>query len=195
MSMRLKLLLACILTLTAGGMLHAADRVDVPNLQSPSSLSVTPVDNIDLSPGAPAAALVKSADLRANYNCWLRVYIVEPESRWADNTSYYHYEFGFLDFGIDTALSIPYLGSYETTRSWTCPIGLVSIDSSNIMVMAVLFNQEDGGTNYSDPPTGSPFTIHTSDAAASAIPGVPGYDTAYGGNTHTVFVEEATATT
>ncbi len=195
MSMRLKLLLTCILTLTAGGMLYAADRVDVPTLQSPLSQIATPVENSDLSSGAPIAAAVQSADSRANYNCWLRVFVVEPESRWADNTGYYYYDFGFLDFGIDTALSLPYLGSYQTTRTWTCPLGLGHIDSSNIMVMAVLFNQESGGTNYSDPPASSPFTIHAADAAASAIPGVPGYDTAYGASTHTVFIEEATATT
>lgn len=195
MSMRLKLLLVCILMLTAGGMLHAADRVDVPCVQAPLSQSVTPVDNAALSTDVPVTASVQSADSRANYNCWLRIYVVEPQSRWTDYSNYYHYEFGFLDFGLDTALSLPYLDTYQTTRTWTCPSGLVKIDSANIMVMAAVFTQEDGGTSYSYPPNSSPFTIHAANAAAAATPEVPGYDTAYGSSTHTVFVEEATAQT
>lgn len=195
MIMRLKLLLTCVLTLTAGGLLFAADRVDVPILQTPVSQIATPVDKGDVSSGEQILAPVLNTSSRANYNCRLRIFVVEPTSRWTDNTGYFHYEFGFLDFGIDTALSLAYQESYETTRSWTCPSGLVSIDSANIMVIAVVFNQENGGTNYSDPPSGAPFTIHAADAAAAAIPGVPGYDTAYGASTHTVFLEEATATT
>lgn len=195
MIMRLKLLLTCILILAASGMLLAADHVDVPNLQTPLSKIATPVEKGDVSAGDQILAPVLSTGSRGNYNCQLRIYVVEPTSRWTDNTGYFHYEFGFLDFGIDTALSLGYQESYETTRSWTCPSGLVSIDSANIMVIAVVFNQENGGTNYSDPPSGAPFTIHAADAAAAAIPGVPGYDTAYGGSTHTVFLEEATATT
>ncbi len=192
MSMRLKLLLTCILMLTAGGMLYAADRVDVPTPQAPILQSVTPVENIDVSPETATTTAVKSADSRANYNCWLRVYMVEPKSRWTDYSNYYYYDFGFLDFGLDTALSLPYQGTYQTTRTWTPPVAVGTIDSSNIMVMAALFNQEDGGTNYSNPPSADPFTIHAANAAAAAIPGVPGYDTAFGPSTHTVFVEEAT---
>lgn len=195
MSMRLKLLLMLIVMLAAGGMLYATDRVEAPTLQSSQSQFVTPVESGDISSGIATAAAVKSSDSRANYNCWLRIYFVEPVSRWADNTHYYYYEFGFLDFGLDTALSIPYLGTYETTRTWTCPIGLVKFDSSNIEVMAAVFNQESGGTGYSNPPSNNPFTIHAVDASAAAIPGVPGYNTSDATSTHTVFVEEATATT
>lgn len=192
MIMRLKVLLTFISILAAGGLLHAADRVDASATQTPLLETVTPLDNGVISTESPAAAAVPSADSRANYNCWVRIYIVEPESRWTDYTNYYYYDFGFLDFGIDTTLSIPYMGTYQTTRTWSCPQGLGQIDSANIMVMAAVFNQEPGGTNYSDPPSGNAFTIYAADAAAAAIPGVPGYDTAYGGNTHTVFLEEAT---
>ena len=192
MTMRLKLLLTCILTLAAGGLLSAADRVDVPELQTPLSQIATPVANITASSGEQVLAPLQSTSSRVNYNCWLRVFVVEPHSRWTDNTGYYHYDFGFLDFGLDTSLSLAYQESFESTRNWTCPTGLGSISEDNIMVIAVLFNKESSGVNYSDPPSGAAFNIYGADAAASATPGVPGYDTAYGNSTHTVFLEEAT---
>jgi hypothetical protein len=192
MTMRFRLLLTCILTLAAGGLLLAADRVDVPIPQTPGASMVTPVDGSDISTTEQILAPATSPSSRANYDCRLRVFVVEPTSRWTDYTGYYHYEFGFLDFGIDTAMSLAYQQTYQTNRNWTCPSGLGSIDGDNIMVIAMLYSQENGGTNYSNPPSSNPFTIHVVDAAAAAIPGVPGYDTAFGGSTHTVFIEEAT---
>jgi hypothetical protein len=134
-----------------------------------------------------------------NYDCRLRVYVVEPESRWTDNTGFYHYDYGFLGFGLDSLLSVPYQQPTEVTGTWdVSQSSFVSdIASDNIMVIAVLFNAQDDGTGISDPyyddPYGSPFTIYPVDAAAGATPGNPGADVAVGGSTHTVFIEESTS--
>jgi hypothetical protein len=131
---------------------------------------------------------------RADYNCFLRVYVVEPVSRWKDNTNFYHFDFGFLGFAHDTTLSLAYQETYQETKTFDSLTSGYGFTEDNIMAIAVLFNADDYHTAYSDPPSGSSFTAYHVDAAAAATPGVPGYDTAYGVYTHTVFIDEATRT-
>lgn len=128
-----------------------------------------------------------------DYTGTLRVFIVEPSSRWQDNNGM-KYEFGFLDFAMVSTLSIPYLGTYEETQTWTA-VGTQfnSITQDNVMAQAVVYNSV-GVRNYSDPPSGSPFDAYYVDAAAQASPGVPGSNIVDGSSTHTVFIEEGTAT-
>jgi hypothetical protein len=162
----------------------------------------TAVENYDL-PESSSTHLTLSADSRGNYNGNLKVYMVEKESRWKDYTNYYHYERGFLDFAFDTVLSLPYHQTYQQTKiwdaraaGWASDADSVYIRENNMMAIAVLFNSESDGINHSDPyyddPEGAPFTIYPVDASAEATPGLPGYDTAYGSSTHTVFIEEGT---
>lgn len=186
-------LTACIIVVAAGTSVLAADRSDDTDASSPGSRFVTPPVIIDNGIREPMAVPSAAPLSRGNHNCDLRVYIVEPVSRWKDYSNT-NYEFGFLDFGMDTSLSLAYQETFQTTRAWHSPLGIGDVASDNIMVIAAIFSQEDGGTNYSDtlPVQGYPFTIHTADAAATATPGNPGWDTAYGGFTHTVFIEKAT---
>lgn len=127
------------------------------------------------------------------YEGYLRVYIVEPVSRW-DNKDRNSFHFGFLDFAFDDTLSIEYLGTFSDTFIWNGDqAGYGNIKESNIMVIAAVFDQESY-QGYADPPFSNPFEAHYVDASAGAIPSNTGYNTVTEDFTHTVFVEEAVVT-
>ncbi|HDS01033.1 MAG TPA: hypothetical protein ENO22_13610 [candidate division Zixibacteria bacterium] len=132
---------------------------------------------------------------RALYACQLKVYVVEPVSRYRDYGGH-NYEFGFLDFAIDTALNLDYQVPFNKTATWDpAQNGIGTIDGSNIMVIAVIFNHMEGFPQFSyiyQGDTGDPFTAYLADACAAAIPGQTGYNETTGGYTHTVFLEECT---
>ena len=129
----------------------------------------------------------------SSYNGRLRLYVVEPTSRW-DNDDRDPYHFGFLDFAFDDTLSIPYHDTYSNTIIWDGnQAGYSNIKETNIMVIATVFNPEIN-KGYSDPPFGNPFDAYYVDATAGAKPGETNYNTVNENFTHTVFVEEATAT-
>ena len=74
------------------------------------------------------------------YNGQLRVYIVEPVSRWynADNDPYH---FGLLDFAIDEELSIEFQDTYTNQVTWDASeAGYSQVSENNIMVIATVFN-------------------------------------------------------
>jgi len=131
---------------------------------------------------------------RGQYQGNLRVYVVEPDSRWAnqDGGSWYN---GFLAFACDTMLSLNYQEQFNKSLSWTPVASLSPIDESNIMVIAVMFNKMEGHTSNSNypPDDDGEFIAYYADAAASAIPGETGYNDAAGEYTHTVFLEELCA--
>jgi hypothetical protein len=137
------------------------------------------------------------ADGRAPYFCQLKVYIVEPISRYRDNNGI-NYEFGFLDFAIDTALNLQHQIPFNKTVTWDPDLNEISggISESNIKVIAVFFNHIEGFPQYSyiQPgyPVDDPFVAYHADACAAAEPGETGYNEVAGGYTHTVFLEEAT---
>lgn len=155
----------------------------------------------------PAGDLNATAGFDVPYSCNLKVYMVEIESRYKDNTNYYRYDYGLLDFAFDTVLNLGYEETFQQTKIWDAKAaGFASnadsifVTQENMMAIAVVFNEVPDGVNYSDPwrdyhPLGAPFDIHNVDACAAATHGSPGYDTAYGSSTHTVFVEEGTAYT
>jgi len=185
------LLAACFITLITGSLGWASDRVDLGKFGPVSSFPATGLQIAGYPSWQPVTAdLEKSA--RSNYNAFLRVYIVELTSLVYFDNNGLPYDFALVDFGLDTLVSVPYLDTHQITKT-VHHNGIVA--ENNIGVIAVLFNAASGGTNYSDPPTGAPFTIHYVDAAAKATPGHPGFDTAYGAYTHTVFLEEATSMT
>jgi hypothetical protein len=119
------------------------------------------------------------------YNGHLRIYIVEPESRWEDYTGV-PYHFGFIDYAFDNTISINYLETYEDTIFWS---GDVTED--NVQVIAALFNSQPN-LGFSNPPENKPFEAYGVDASATATPGNIGYNTVTEEFTHTVFIEEAT---
>lgn len=130
---------------------------------------------------------------RSDYDGYLRIYVVEPTSRWSDHSAR-KYEFGFLDFAFDSLISLPYLETFHTTRTWnSADDGFGAIAEDNIMVIAAVFNSE-GHQAYSDPPTGAPYTAHYVDAAAASTPGVPGSNYSDATHSHTIFIEEGSAT-
>jgi hypothetical protein len=127
------------------------------------------------------------------YEGRLRVYIVEPRSRW-DNYDHDPYHFGFLDFAVDEAISINYLDTYTKQITWDSLNAGYNVFENNIMAIAGVFNSEVN-KGYSDPPLGNPFDAYYVDASAGATPGNTGYNTVNEDFTHTVLVEKATSTT
>jgi len=125
----------------------------------------------------------------SNYETNLRIYVVEPVSTDWDMYSGMPYHFAFLNYAYDTTLSLQYLEEFDRTVSASVP----GKTEDNIMVIAVLFNgQTEQG--YADPPFSNPFDAHYVDAAAGATPFESWPNTVTQDFTHTVFVEEGTAT-
>jgi hypothetical protein len=121
------------------------------------------------------------------YNGYLRIYIVEPESRWImENGDPYHYS--FLDFAVNEEISID--DSYNKNVTWN-PNQADGIDEENLMVIAAIFNS----TSYERfSYVNHPFDAYFVDAAAGAIPDSIGYNKVTNEFSHTVFIEEGTAT-
>jgi hypothetical protein len=129
----------------------------------------------------------------SEYAGTLRVYIVEPTSRW-NNYDGEPYHFGFLDFAVDEKLSIEYLDSYSKQVTWNAQDSDIdNINQNNIMAIAAVFNPQ-AYEAYANPPRSNPFDAYYVDAAAAATPGNTGYNTKNEEFTHTVFCEEVTST-
>jgi len=129
---------------------------------------------------APPTAPANSGDKsRALYNCELKVFMVEMESRYKDSQQK-RYGNGFISFAIDTSVSLAYQETCEVTKIYDLGItGFVInnpdsiwVNQTNMKAIAVVYNSESGGTGISDPyyndPQGAPFTIHFADACAGA---------------------------
>ncbi|MEM4257904.1 MAG: hypothetical protein QXL17_01970 [Candidatus Thermoplasmatota archaeon] len=123
------------------------------------------------------------------YTGRVRIYIVEPVSRWKmANQEYYH--FGFLGFAYNNQISINYGETFDQTITWD---GDSLVNENNIMVIAAVFNPERY-PGYARPPSQNPFDAYYVDATAGARPGQTGYNRIQENFTHTVLVEESTAT-
>ena len=96
--------------------------------------------------------------------------------------------FSSLTSLFDEDLSINYLDTYEDTATWNG-----DVSEGNVIVMAAVFNVVSHKA-YAYPPSRNPFDAYYVDAAAAATPGNTGYNTVIENFTHTVFVEEGTAT-
>lgn len=140
------------------------------------------------------ASIGKSENINlGTYKGQLRVYIAEPQSRF-DNDDRDPYHFGFLDFAIDETLSIEYLDTYVKEVTWVAQdAGFNNVRENNIIAIATVFNPEIN-TGYARPPSQNKFDAHYVDAAAGATPGETGQNEVTEDFTHTVFVEEGTAT-
>lgn len=162
-------------------------------------------DTGDESP-AIAAPVNAENQSRAVYNCDLRVFMVEKESRYKDSQGK-PYGNGLISFAFDTSLSLAYQETYQETKLYDLGItgfvinnpDSIFVNQDNMKAIAAVYNSEYGGTGISDPyyndPQGAPFTIHFADACAGATHGNPGADVADGNTTHTVFIEEGTTHT
>ncbi|MFQ5452676.1 MAG: hypothetical protein ACE5D6_00630 [Candidatus Zixiibacteriota bacterium] len=130
---------------------------------------------------------------RANYNGIVRVFLVEPTSRWQDANGV-NFNFGFLDFPLITGVSIADKETWGETVTWdAAAAGYGDITINNIMAIVVV---SDAEAHPSDayPPYGFYYDAYYVDATVSATPGVPGQIAVTPGFTHTVFIEEGTST-
>jgi len=104
------------------------------------------------------------------------------------------YHFGVIDIPCNEELLIPGQEQYEKIFTWDASAaGFADVTQDNIMVMAAVFNSEVH-QGYAYPPSGNPFDAYYVDAAAAATPGKIGYNFKNLTFSHTVFVEEGTAT-
>lgn len=142
-------------------------------------------------PVAPAvsAPVENSA---AAFGGTLRLFIVEPNSRWSDhNGQQFHY--AFMDLALDSAVTIADGSRTILSRTWLASSsGFSGYNRDNIMVMAVLF-EDDVHNGYSDPPLGGLFNAYYVAATAAARPGACDSNNTSGNSTHTAFLEEASA--
>ncbi len=153
---------------------------------------------------SPAGALVVLAlglivalgavgEATASFEGTLRVYVVEPESRWLDRYGG-AYAYGFLDFAMISDLSLSD-SIWQGTSTWSAATaGFSGVTQNNSMVIAVLFSNI-GEQRDAAPPLEVYYTSYPVQAAAAATPGNPGSNLVSEGYTHTVFIEEGTATT
>lgn len=148
-----------------------------------TTMAMGTFDEINASNKIPYSENIDGAPYRGH----LRVYVVEIISRWSDYSGE-PYHFGFMDFAYDDSLEIDYLDTYTDSITWSG-----DVEGDNIMVMAATFNPV-AHQGFSNPPAGKPFEAHYVDAAAGATPGNTDYNTVTENFTHTVFIEEGTAT-
>ncbi len=112
------------------------------------------------------------------YDGMLRVYVVEPVSRWKDNEGK-PYNFGFLDYAINEEISLDANGEMRKEVVWDGKAEGYEISKDNIMAIAAIFNKE-GVTRYSDPPNNNrPFVAHFVDACVGAKPAADNPPTLY----------------
>lgn len=153
----------------------------------------TPIDRSAFALEESTTSPVVVSSSRDSYHGILRIYIEEPISRYRDFTNK-NYHFGFLGFAVNQEVSVNDGEVLSDTVIWNVG-SLGAVSQSNIEAIAVLFNAE-GHAAFSSPSDNTfPFTAHYVDAAASSLPGIVGIDDASGSYTHTVFLEEATAST
>ncbi|MFH2056604.1 MAG: hypothetical protein ABIJ61_11645 [bacterium] len=129
-----------------------------------------------------------------SYSYELRVYVVEDSSRWKDDTNR-PYDFGFLAFAVDQDVELTYTDTFTTSAVFDgSQYGYGTIVEPNISVIAVVFDSEWSWANAYPGHSGYQFQSHRVQTSAKAKSGETGYDNHSGGYSHTVFIEEGTAT-
>ena len=129
----------------------------------------------------------------AAYTGSMKVHIVELVSRWKDDAGL-EYENAHLSYAILNDLNIPDATIWDTTMTWdgsTRNCSDVTLD--NIGAVVAVFNDVDVVSD-AYPPNGYMYIAHHNDASAMAYPFSPGKNETAPDFTHTVFVEEGTAT-
>ena len=127
------------------------------------------------------------------YTGKLKIYVVEPVSRW-NNYDGEPYGFGFLDFAYDGSLNIEYMETSQVEVEWDpAEAGYSGVSEDNIMAIAAVFNPvpQEG---HAYPPFRNPFDAYYVDACAAARPGEKGVNERGDNVTHTVLIETGTAT-
>ncbi len=131
---------------------------------------------------------ITEAGEKTAYAGKLRIYVMEPSGRWKYDNGGATIEHAFVGFAVDEVLCLR--DSYSGSVVYYTPF---TVTSGNIAAVGAVFNPTPHAA-YADPPSANPFTAYWVDACATAKPGIPGTDTASLGYTHTVMVEQGTAT-
>jgi len=140
------------------------------------------------------AANLEGDEIKDAYTGEIRLFIVEPVSRYYDATSS-QFNFGFIAYGMFETLNITDGGLWENSTHLNLDgAGWGDVLPDNVKVIAVVFNST-GITTDSYPPNGQYFDAHYADATAAALPGEIGRNYTGDGYTHTVFLEEGTSDT
>lgn len=130
---------------------------------------------------------------KALYNGSVRIHIMEPVSRWKD-ASQKSYENAHLWYPLMTTFSVEDLSTWDTTVTWIgADHGFSNVSVDNIGAVGVVFNASYEVCD-AYPPNGYWFTAYYADASATAHPGEPGQNMTPDGYTHSVYIEEGTAT-
>ncbi len=119
----------------------------------------------------------------------LKVYVVEPLSRWGEVDGS-PYPFALLDFAYDKDIEVS--DSLTKDISWN-PYYVGNVNADNLMVIAVLFNEQSEIRYSSSNNQQRPFDAYFTDASAATIPDNTGYNTVNEEFTHTVFIEKGSA--
>ncbi len=173
-----KIILIAIIVLMCSGSLLAETNQN----NNVSNQIVDTSDKLDFSKANPE-----------DYIGWLRIFVVEPVSRWLDDQGQ-NYHYGFLDFALDSILILPDGSRSYTSFDWDASLsGFGDITGDNIMVVAAIFKTTPHQA-YSFPPNFNPFTAYYSDAVASAANGEVDSNKTAPGFTHTVLVEDGSNT-
>jgi len=140
--------------------------------------------------GTPADAVMVQSPQDA-YSGTLRLYIVERFSRYPNSLGVPH-DNGFLDFATIENFAVADGATWESNITWDAT-PFDGVIPNRMRAVAVIANQETFSGD-ADPPTGRAFTGNRVDAAASASIGVPAFNETGSNFTHTVFIEEGSAT-
>ena len=133
------------------------------------------------------------------YSGMIRVYVVEPVSRWSDSDNR-PYHNGFLAFVLEDSVYLAETDTLTWELEWDGhhyfddddqPFD--DVEENNLQVVAAVSNS-DGYPGYSDPPSDYEFTVYEIDACASANCGSTGYNFLTNDFTHSVLVEDMTST-
>ncbi len=130
---------------------------------------------------------------KAAYVGSIKVHIVEPVSRWNDLTGN-AYDNAHLVYPMVTDLNIADATIWDTTITWDgSTSGFSNLSSENIgTVVAIFTSAFEICDAY--PPNSYYYYAYYADASASARPNQPGMNRTSAGFTHSVYIEEGTAT-
>ena len=123
----------------------------------------------------------------------IKVHIIEPDSRWQDD-SRVNYDNAHLDYIVLSNLNIPDASVWDTTVIWDgALVGFGDVTSNNIGTAVAVF-EDNNEICDADPPNGNWFFANYAVASAMAYPGINGKNETSPTFTHTVYIEEGSAT-
>ncbi|MEW5925120.1 MAG: dockerin type I repeat-containing protein [Candidatus Zixiibacteriota bacterium] len=146
----------------------------------------------------PAQTPADTPEAGKGYLGRLIIYMVEPDSRWETYTPDQYYHNGFIGFAYDSTFDLTAVGgTLDRTISWHPISAYNNITPDNLMAIAVLYDQSQYVVTCCDTNVSVCnyyFNAYYSDACAAATVDEEWYNTVNDAFTHTVFIEEGTAT-